>query len=708
MRPRLRSHVQITRQHYRGRRWHVVHDPTSNHFYRLSPVAHEFVGLLDGKRPVDDAWKLTLQTHGDDAPTQQEVVELLSQLYNSNLLSADATPETEQLLRRGRDRTKQRLAQQAIGIMYFRMRLFNPDPIIARVEPILRPAINIWGFLAWCALVVSAIAALVPHTGVLFGSFENAIAPANWPWLAVVFVITKVFHELGHGVICKRFGGLVPEFGAMLLVLFPAPYVDASACWAFPSKWRRIAVGAGGMLFELTLASVAAFIWIAQVKSGSDGIVRQLMYNAMFTAGVSTVLFNANPLMRFDGYYILSDLLEAPNLMQRSTQMLQHLAKKYLFAMPNTRPPATSRGEQALLIVYGAAATVYRMFLFFSITLYVMSKLFGIGLVLAIWTAAAWFLLPSGKFIHYLTANPQLHDRRQRAVFVSLAILAAAVIGLGMIPAPDRRHATGVVEADAGFMAGVFARTTGFVEQCHVREGEIVAKGEPVLTLASAELTRAIDMGIAQRDELESRLRDTQTKSPAAAVRLAEQLALVEHQVEFLRERERALIITAPISGRVLTDPSLLVGSYVREGQEVCQVLDPLRVHVNASLSTVEARPLLELQSRGETYKVEFRRYADVARSVEGVDPVVLPGTRLLAHPAMTFAGGGQVEPQQGDESGMVAKRPRFPMIVRAPEGATVGVPGERVAIRVTLSPRPLAAQWIDRVRRIFQGLVDI
>ena len=357
---------------------------------------------------------------------------------------------------------------------------------------------------------------------------------------------------------------------------------------------------------------------------------------------------------------------------------------------------------------FAAAATVYRMFLFFSITLYVMSKLFGIGLVLAIWTAAAWFLLPSGKFIHYLTANPQLHDRRQRAVFVSLAILAAAVIGLGMIPAPDRRHATGVVEADAGFMAGVFARTTGFVEQCHVREGEIVAKGEPVLTLASAELTRAIDMGIAQRDELESRLRDTQTKSPAAAVRLAEQLALVEHQVEFLRERERALIITAPISGRVLTDPSLLVGSYVREGQEVCQVLDPLRVHVNASLSTVEARPLLELQSRGETYKVEFRRYADVARSVEGVDPVVLPGTRLLAHPAMTFAGGGQVEPQQGDESGMVAKRPRFPMIVRAPEGATVGVPGERVAIRVTLSPRPLAAQWIDRVRRIFQGLVDI
>src|SRR5690348_8176806 len=106
MKPRLRPHVQITRQYYRGQRWHVVHDPATNQFYRLSPIAHEFVCMLDGKREVEHVWDSTLARHGDDAPTQNEIIQLLSQLYNSNLLSVEASPETEQLLGRGRERTK--------------------------------------------------------------------------------------------------------------------------------------------------------------------------------------------------------------------------------------------------------------------------------------------------------------------------------------------------------------------------------------------------------------------------------------------------------------------------------------------------------------------------------------------------------------------------------------------------------------------------
>lgn len=143
MKPRLRPHVQITRQFYRGRRWHVVRDPSSNQFYRLNPIAHEFVGLFDGTRTVEEIWKIVLERHGDAAPTQGESIQLISQLYNSNLLSADVSPETEQLLRRGRERTKQKAAQQAIGIMYFKIRVFNPDRYLAWLEPILRPVLNV-------------------------------------------------------------------------------------------------------------------------------------------------------------------------------------------------------------------------------------------------------------------------------------------------------------------------------------------------------------------------------------------------------------------------------------------------------------------------------------------------------------------------------------------------------------------------------------
>ena len=133
LKPRLRPHVQITRQHYRGRRWHVVHDPASNQFYRLSPVAHDFVCLLDGTREIEAAWKISLAKFGDASPTQNEIIELMGQLYNSNLIAIDTTPETEQLLQRGKDRTKKRIAQQAIGIMYFRLRLFNPDRLLTWV-----------------------------------------------------------------------------------------------------------------------------------------------------------------------------------------------------------------------------------------------------------------------------------------------------------------------------------------------------------------------------------------------------------------------------------------------------------------------------------------------------------------------------------------------------------------------------------------------
>src|SRR5690606_26524543 len=161
LKPRLRPHVQITRQHYRGRRWHVVHDPSSNHFYRLNPIAHEFVALLDGKRTVEEVWRDTLTRHGDDAPTQTEAVELIHQLYNANLLSLDTSPETEQLLRRGRERRKKKIQSQAIGIMYFRMRLFNPEVIFTAIEPVLRPLINRWGLILWVGLIFSALWALV-------------------------------------------------------------------------------------------------------------------------------------------------------------------------------------------------------------------------------------------------------------------------------------------------------------------------------------------------------------------------------------------------------------------------------------------------------------------------------------------------------------------------------------------------------------------
>lgn len=713
MTPRLRPHVQITRQHYRGRRWHVVHDPASNQFYRLAPIAHEFVGLLDGRRTVEEVWNLSLERHADAAPTQPEIIELLSQLYNSNLLSVDASPEVEQLLQRGRERTKKRVQQQALGLMYFRLRLFNPDRLVSAVEPVLRPVLNRWGFLLWCAWIVAALIAVLPRWDGLTSGFESAIAPSNWGWLIVVFVITKAWHELGHAVLCRRFGGQVPEFGVMLLVLFPSPYVDASACWAFPSKWQRMAVGAGGMMFELALAGAAAWIWL-NTPFASGHLVHQLAYNAMLTASVSTVLFNANPLMRFDGYYILSDLLEVPNLMQRSMKMLLYLCQRYYYRIRDARPPSSVRSEQLILVVFGLAALAYRLFLFVAITLYVMGQLFAIGLFLAVWTAAAWFIIPLAKFVHWLATSPQLSDGRSRAVLGSIALAVGGFVLLGLIPVPDHRRASGVVESRS--RSGVYFVDDGFVEAALVRPGEAVRKGDVIVTCRSPELENRLRLALAELAEFEALERSLTVRSPAGAQIARERIKAQNDVIVLLRSRLELLTVRAPHDGVLVPtldkrDPQLLVGAFVHRGDAVCEVVDPADLRIAASLTTAQAAPLFELPR--DAYSVEMRLVSTPGELREGGAVTVTPGQRRLAHGALSAAGGGVLETEQDDRTGLFAKRPQFTAYIDTVPAAAggrawAGAPGERVVLRFELPSKPLLVQWIDRLQKMIQGRADI
>lgn len=724
MKPRLRPHVQITRQHYRGRRWHVVHDPTSNQFYRLNPIANDFVSTLDGTRDVETAWKLSLSKFGDAAPTQNEIIQLLSQLYSSNLLSADASPETEQLLRRGRDRLKKKITQQAIGIMYFKIRLINPDRILTFLEPIVRPLINRWGLLAWFALVLIAIYRVLPHWEAAVQGVDTAISPTNWAWLGVVFVVTKLIHEMGHGLICKRFGGQVPEFGVMMLVLFPAPYVDASACWAFPSKWKRMAVGAGGMIFELTIASLCALYWAAAHDRGeTESLGVKLAYNAMFTASISTVLFNANPLMRFDGYYILSDLLEVPNLMQRSQKMLQYLVQKHIFRLRQLTAPASSVSEQTILTIYGAASGIYRVFLFISITLYVMGKMFAIGALLAVWTAAAWFLIPFGKLVHWLASSSQLHDKRGRVIALTLVMAGLLIAAIGAVPFPDYRRGWGVVESL--HRSGVFYETDGFVSELHVQQGDRVRKNDPIVTLISPELTVQREGLIGRIAELHVEERaGRQQKDPKLEMVVRRQIQILNQKLADIDDRIAKLVVRAPQDGTVVSgDPERILGSYVKRGDRLCEIVDTDHVRIAASFENRHGAAIKALNRDQYSVRIHSVSYREsehgvADRIIEGgsvqQDPAAL---NLLPSSALGYSGGGQIETDPRDEHGRMAKRNYFTLYIEPliPEnvaasrtGDWVGSPGERVKVRFRLPAQPLLGQWAERLWWTVQEKVKI
>lgn len=703
--------MQITRQRYRGRRWHVVHDPASNQFFRLGPVAHELVSLLDGNRTVEQAWETVLTRHGDDAPTQHETIQIISQMHSSNLLKLDASPDTAQMLRRGADRKKRKAGQQALSVMYLRFRLFNPDPLLSVLEPVARPLLSRAGLVLWCALMVYAgyaLASTPDAWGRLVNGFDDALAPSNWGWIAVVFIVTKALHELGHGLLCKRFGGQVPEMGAMLLVLFPAPYVDASASWAFESKWKRIAVGAGGMLVELALAAGAALVWASQVASGSEGLARQLAYNVMLTASVSTLLFNANPLMRFDGYYILSDLVEVPNLASRANKQLLAICQRYLYRLRDVQPVTDDAGERAVLVVYGLCALAYRIFLFITITLFVLGKLFALGLILAVWTAGAWFLVPLGKMVHWLSTNAVHRDRRGVSWGVTAGWVAALVGLVALVPMPDHRSAGGVVEPAA--RSNVFVRSPGFVEEVAVRLGDRVEAGDVIARLTNNEL-------VAQRDALRSSIEELAVLERRAREegRVSAQLAgeqrieAARRQMASLDRRIEDLTVRAPHPGVISgEDPRRLLGVFAEPGARLCELVDDSSVRVAASLAQAQAGWIHGEEGAG--VRAVVRAYGSPH------DPVECPrvrvyeaGSRALPSAALSVRGGGTVEVDTRDESGLVARAPRFTVVVEPGEGVEPGWSvGERARVRFTLPPKPLASQWLDRLLRAVRGRVEL
>src|SRR3954466_11757120 len=332
LRVRLRPSAQISRQHYRGERWYVVRDPAGNQFHRLSDPAYRFVGLLACSRTVEEAWDLAGGQLADDAPTQPEVIQILSHLFSANLIDADITPDANVLLRRHKKLSQRKLQGRLMNVLFPRIPLWDPDRFLKTWLPVVRLGFSRIGAIIWLIVVGLAITAIAPMSHELADAAKHSVDlhsnPANAFWLWAVFVFVKLIHELGHAFACRRFGGECHELGIMFLVFIPTPYVDASTAWGFSNKWHRIFVGCAGMIVELFFAALVTFAWL---QLNPTTLASQLAFNAMLVAGVSTVIFNANPLLRYDGYYILSDFLEIPNLRQKSSEYALGLIQRHLF-----------------------------------------------------------------------------------------------------------------------------------------------------------------------------------------------------------------------------------------------------------------------------------------------------------------------------------------------------------------------------------------
>ena len=410
--------------------------------------------------------------------------------------------------------------------------------------------------------------------------FSQFFTPANAFLLAITLAFTKVLHEFGHGLSCKHFGGECHELGVMILVLTPCLYCNVSDSWMLPSKWHRAFIGAAGMYVELILASIATFVWY---KTTSDTLVNMLALNVMFICSVSTVVFNANPLLRYDGYYILADLVEIPNLRQKATTILSSKMGEWLLGLEPNEDPFLPQRNQVFFAVYSIAAAIYRWVIVLSILFFLYKlgkswKLEIFGQVMAIASIAGLTVVPLYQVGKFFWVPGRLDKVKKPRFFASLAGLAAIILFVLYVPLPysvlatveiQARNATAVYVDVAGKLEKVMVRNAtavyvdvpGKLEKVMVRPGARVSEGQPLAQLQSLELEakiRELREEIAKRNaELES-LEQQRVDDPSAIARITPTQALLASargQLQEMLDLHGRLRLTAPMAGTVLPPP---------------------------------------------------------------------------------------------------------------------------------------------------------
>jgi len=641
LRPRLRSHVRVNRHDYRGERWYVIADRISRRAHRLNPAAYFVVGLLNGRRRMQEVWDAAVERFGDDAPTQDEAIRLLGQLHAADLLQCDLTPDVDELLRRSQRIARRTWLGRVMSPLAIRFPLLDPDRFLERWLPWYQPLFGRVGLLLWLAVVGWGTFTAVQHWDQLTQDLgHRVLEPQNLLILGLVFPVVKALHEFGHACAVKAWGGEVHEMGIMLLVMMPVPYVDASSANAIPEKRRRVLVGAAGMVVELFVASCALFLWLEM----QPGILRAILFNVMLIAGVSTVLFNANPLLRFDGYYILADLLEIPNLRQRAQQLAASLVQRRLFGLPV--PPVEGRaGEKALLLVFLVASFVYRIFIIAAIAFFIAGKYFLIGVLLAIWAVIAGVFLPVASAISFLAFSPRLGSHRARAVLTS-ATLAAVLLGLLFLaPLNSWTNAQGVVSIPEQTI--VRAGTGGFVTRLLAAPGAAVRRSEPLVQMSDPVLEARVRTLQGRVDELQSRYLAERANEEVRAQIVQDQLRSASAELARALERTGDLVVRSPVDGVLaLSAAQDLPGRFFGQGAPIGHVVTEggLTARVVVPQTSVDL-----VRSRTERVTVKLAERIDETLVSRIVREVPRASDRLPS-PALAQAGGGEaaLDPRAG------------------------------------------------------------
>ena len=560
---RVRPDLKARRQRYQGRIYWVVKDPVGLQYFRFEEEEYAILRMLDGCASLEEIAERFETEFPPQTIRVEELQNFIGMLHRSGLVLADTRGQGAQLKKRRDERRRKEVLGAMSNVLAFRFKGFDPERILNVIYPYVRWFFSVPALVVCCILVLAALALVIVQFDIFqsrLPSFQTFFSAQNWLLLGLVLGTTKVIHEFGHGLSCKHLGGECHEMGVMFLVLTPCLYCNVSDSWMLPSRWHRASIGAAGMYVEVVIASICTFLW----WFSEPGWLNYVCLNVMFVSSVSTIMFNANPLLRYDGYYILSDIMEIPNLRQKASSILSRKLGKWCLGLEEPEDPFLPKRHQSFFALYTVASFFYRWFILLSI-LYFLNKVFEpyglkvIGQMIALVSLYGLLVMPFWKVYKFFRVPGRLNKVKRIRMAVSLLLLLAVVGGLLFTPLPS--SVSCLFELQPHDAASVYVRVSGELEKVLVQAGDQVEQNELLAQLTNIDLDIARAEMVGRRNaaqaQLESlfRVRFTDDQASLQIRVVQERLTALEDQLHQNLLDIQQLRIEAPATGTVIAPP---------------------------------------------------------------------------------------------------------------------------------------------------------
>lgn len=692
LRPSLRPHLHLHRQVYRNRIWHIVEDETNGRQHRLDEHAWDLVSRFDGGASVNEIWEQLVDSLKSAAPSQPDVIQLIGSLHQADLVHVETTVDTDELFYRSQKRKDIR-RQSLVNPFAFKAPLMNPANFLDKFESKTRWIFHWATGFALLLLSIFATLTAIQHWSEISVHAANYL-PSTKFWMIAWFVypLVKFFHEMAHAFTVRHWGGKVHEIGISLLVLMPVPYVNASAANLFPDKHARMLVSAAGILAEVFLASIALFLWL----NVSDGWLRDISFVVMTISGISTVIFNANPLIKFDGYHFLTDWLEIPDLAKRSGQHWIWLGKRYLLRVPQLLRMNLTPGENKWLYLYAPLSWSYRWLILIVITQWMAQFSLLLAMVVSAYFLHSLLLKPIWKGSRYLWQSSELSRQRARSIIGISTLILTLFIAVLIIPAPFSTTTQAVVWAPDE--SRIRASASGFVEKILVNQGDSVVPGQPLIQLENDLLLTRKEQLQARLFAIHARLKATQQQDRSLARQLQHESETVRSELALVTQQSEELLIKSMTEGTVIV-PQLadLSGRFLQQGDSLGYILGNSELRLRAAIAQQDFNKLNQYPGK------VMAQLGNPENNAQPVNIVQIrpSATYDLPSPALSYSNGGEFLTDPTDEQKQTTMSPIFLVDLTVP-GLPTKQLGRRVWLRFDHGKKPLLQQWALHWEQLF------